>query len=222
MTEADDDNILGIPFNNSEYLGLDKNVLFSSLGICLFRQLIRVIDMKGIGSEKVKNIFKWKRKLTFEKNRPDGSFEVTIEVPARHENMTDKYPVEESIGHTDSVEAKTTEKTLLEMNDEMKLRLGCTGDKLVNERTVYEKGLKEEKLCDIPITHIPGKVEENSDKWLSTQSYEPKHMSFGYQVDDVLREQILEFEKEYKDVNELVKKDHIKKSISITLENYKC
>lgn len=175
-------------------------------------------SVKGVGSDKVKNVFKWKRKLTFEKNRPDGSCEVTIEVPARHENMTDKYVREEA---NPSVDAKTTVKTLFEKTNDMKIKIGSSGEKLVDERTVYEKGLKEEKLCDIPIIHIPRKVQETTDKWLSTQSYEPKHMSLGYQLDDVLREQIMDFEKEYKDVNELVKKDHIKKSISIVLDNSK-
>ena len=46
-------------------------------------------------------------------------------------------------------------------------------------------------------------------------------MSLSYQLDDILREQIMDFEKEYKEVNELVKKDHIKKSISIVLDNSK-
>ena len=139
--------------------------------------------------------------------------------------MTDKYPSEESISpltDTDSVDAKTTVKTLFEKTNGMKMKIGSSEGKLVDERTIYEKGEKEEKLCDIPITHIPRKVQEDTDKWLSTQSYDPKHMSLGYQLDDILREQIMDFEKEYKDVNELVKKDHIKKSISIVLDNSKC
>jgi hypothetical protein len=36
-----------------------------------------------------------------------------------------------------------------------------------------------------------------------------------------LREEIMDFEAEYKAVQEMVKKDHIKKSISILLENSK-
>ena len=40
-------------------------------------------------------------------------------------------------------------------------------------------------------------------------------------IDIDLREQLLEFEKEFKDVNEIVKKENIRKSIEILLENSK-
>ena len=40
-------------------------------------------------------------------------------------------------------------------------------------------------------------------------------------IDIDLREQLLEFEKEFKDVNEIVKKENIRKSIDILLKNSK-
>ena len=40
-------------------------------------------------------------------------------------------------------------------------------------------------------------------------------------IDIDLREQLLEFEKEFKDVNEIVKKENIRKSIEILLKNSK-
>ena len=40
-------------------------------------------------------------------------------------------------------------------------------------------------------------------------------------IDIDLREQLLEFEKEFKDVNEIVKKENIRKSREILLENSK-
>ena len=41
------------------------------------------------------------------------------------------------------------------------------------------------------------------------------------QVEDALRDQIMDFEKEYKDVTEIVKKEQIMRSISTLLENSK-
>merc|ERR1719318_719330 len=79
------------------------------------------------------------------------------------------------------------------------------------------------KHYDIPVQQLPKAVSNACHpSWLSTQSYQP-----GYVLEQdmdpgtALKEVIFDFEKEYKDVQEIVKKDHIKKSISILLESSK-
>ena len=60
------------------------------------------------------------------------------------------------------------------------------------------------------------------DSWLEVQSYQPGLVeSANNHVEDALRDQIMDFEKEYKDVTEIVKKEQIMRSISTLLENSK-
>ena len=85
---------------------------------------------------------------------------------------------------------------------------------------------ENEKLYDIniPVHHAenneqdPNHITTPSFTWLSTKSFEP---ATDMDICTSLREEIMEFEKEYKDVQEIVKKDHIKKSITILLESSK-
>ena len=183
-------------------------------------------NQKESFTSKIKRTFGWKRKLIFEKERQDGSGEVTIELPAKHDGMiqsSDKDTTiniskkeEESNKHNDLdaayIEVMTTLTTLFTPHYE-----------LSTENTVVEKAAIEEQMkceptekiataeavCDIPVHNA-------SYTWLHTQSC-PPHMD----ISTALREEIRDFEKEYKEVQEIVKKDHIKKSITILLENSK-
>ena len=40
-----------------------------------------------------------------------------------------------------------------------------------------------------------------------------------HSFEDALRQQIMDFEREYRDISEIVKKDSVKKSFSVLLEN---
>ena len=117
--------------------------------------------------------------------------------------------------YTNSVENKDVEKVMFE-------------DKVKCENS-NQPIADTEKMCDIPVHHVGKDMAKSrhptipSYKGLSSQSYQPRSV-FDEDMMDVssaLREELMDFEKEYKDVQEIVKKDHIKKSISILLENSK-
>ena len=192
-------------------------------------------------SSKVRRRFGWKRKIIHEKEREDGSGEVMIELPAKHEGMIHnssgdvefEKSEKEIIGEqTKGIEIKnklddcyievmTTLTTLFTPNYDETVR------KEDIEKVMFENNLKcqnsnkllddTEKLCDITVLHVPKVVSKPSAatpsySWLSTQSV---------CVVTALRGEIMDFEKEYNDVQEIVKKDHIEKSIGILLESSK-
>lgn len=153
----------------------------------------------------------WKRKVTLEKLRPDGSCQVTIEVPARHSGMLDN----QSEGQF--VDVRKTQTSLfshdkLESVDQVseESRDGC------QEEDSEEAG-KEDKILKIPVILMSKK---HGEKWMATQSFEHKLMS----LEDVLRDQIKDFEKEYKDVFDSIeqqRQDLVKltaKTVPILLE----
>ena len=204
-------------------------------------------------SSKIRRRFGWKRKIILEKERKDGTGEVTIEVPAKHEGMNQNRSgkggvdepekeveeVDDNLNEIESrnniddcyIEVLTTLTTLFTPNYEENI----TNED--SEKVMFEDQLKcqnsdkildvTEKLCDIPVLHVQKVVNQPlhhsppSYSWLSTQSMFDDAKDTGRDVDTALREEIMDFEKEYKDVQEIVKKDHIKRSIAILLESSK-
>eukprot|EP00092_Neocalanus_flemingeri_P003676 GFUD01003950.1.p1 GENE.GFUD01003950.1~~GFUD01003950.1.p1 ORF type:complete len:234 (+),score=85.30 GFUD01003950.1:28-702(+) len=216
------------------------------------------IEEKESFSSKIRKRFGWKRKIILEKERKDGTAEVTIEVPAKHEGMTQESSGEQKIDLSEKEQSEETnviekKKELDDCYVEVMTTLTSlftpNFDEAVpdedTEKVMFEDKLKcqnsdtvlddTEKLCDIPVLHVPktlntpGCHTSPSYSWLSTQSYHPGSVfdeamdtgMTGLDVNTALKEEIMDFEKEYKDVHEIVKKDHIKKSISILLESSK-
>ena len=193
-------------------------------------------------SSKIRRTFGWKRKIILEKEREDGPGEVTIELPAKHEGMFKETAENSDVDESDIdvkggkneievdnsyIEVMTTLTTLFTPNFEVDVgnedvenvkftdKLKCQKtDHLVDETT---------KHYDIPVQHLPEAVSYPCHPtWLSTQSYQPGSvLDQDMDPGTALKEVIFDFEKEYKDVQEIVKKDHIKKSISILLESSK-
>jgi len=180
---------------------------------------------------KFKNLFTWKKKVTFQKTRSDGSgsCEVTIEVPARHGNMPPNNFISQEVflipvcNSLETVFNNRTEGSLLndaiddkrKDNEEEKEAIGEKECK----KNDYEKEKKEIQLCQVPITFVNRK--HDGDKWMKTQSYVPSNSSLYSSLEDALREQIMDFEKEYHNVNEIVKKEQMMKSISVHLQESK-
>ena len=118
-------------------------------------------------SDPAKILGSWKRKVTLEKLRPDGSCQVTIEVPARHSGMLDN----QSEGQF--VDVRKTQTSLFPHD---KLRsvdqvLGESRDECEKEDS-KEAG-KEDKFCKIPVILLGKK---HGEKWIATQSLEHKLM----------------------------------------------
>ena len=123
-------------------------------------------------SDHIKNIFTWKKKIIFEKDKPSGAYEVTIElrilqnilshwngilrcylklkVPARHARMTGFSGEQELLPDNDVLkkEVKTTTETLLVKTNE-----DLEDDKLDNKK-VNGEVWRNEKFFDIPVTRI--------------------------------------------------------------------
>ena len=192
-------------------------------------------------------MFKWKKKITFEKT---GSVEpwceVTIELPARHDNMIDtnddnddtkeiKISINEYNTSSVNIDAQNMgQKTLLtehmlENSDETIV------DHERDERDACEKVGEEVKVCEIPVIY---EHKRDDDKVLPFQSFQPHKNNFlqcslqdalryliissikiELQVHPAFRDQISDFEKEYNDVSEIVKKENIKRSISVFMQN---
>ena len=53
------------------------------------------------------------------------------------------------------------------------------------EKNDYEKEKQEVELCQVPVTFVNRKHEE--DKWMKTHSYEPSNSSLYFSLQDALR-----------------------------------
>merc|ERR1712179_177677 len=196
------------------------------------RERIEQNNAKETFTSKIKRTFGWKRKFILEREREDGSGEVTIELPAKHEGMinssgkekieqgNDENKKDDDLVNDDEVNASyievmTTLTTLFTPKYDL-TSADTDENKLKFETENTQKvGPEEEKMSVIPVKHAVHH-HNPSYTWLSTQSC-PPHMDINLD----LRQEIMDFEKEYKDVQEIVKKEHIKKSITILLENSK-
>ena len=184
-------------------------------------------------TSKIKRTFGWKKKFILEREREDGSGEVTIELPAKHEGMinsNDEEMIEqdikddtkeEDLGNDNEVdesyiEVMTTLTTLFTPKYDLSSVVTVENKPKVETDDDNEKvDAGGEQVCVIPVQHT-FHHQNPSYTWLSTQSC-PTHMD----INTDLRQEIMDFEKEYKDVQEIIKKEHIKKSITILLENSK-
>ena len=126
-----------------------------------------------------------------------GSCQVTIEVPARHGNMPSNNFISEEVflipvSHSsDNVVNYRIEGPLL--NDAVEAvddKRKDNEEKLATiekecEKNDYEKEKQEVELCQVPVTFVNRKHEE--DKWMKTQSYEPSNSSLYFSLQDALR-----------------------------------
>ena len=150
----------------------------------------------------------WTQKVILEKVRPDGSCEVTIQVPARHPGMFNN----QSGLQEQFVDVRKTETTLSsseKTDDELK-----TDDKMNNiecEEDDYEEAIKEEMLSEASVFMM--------NKKPRTQSSEHKLVTLHDNSEKELLDKIDDFEKEYKEVVEsLVQQSKVKESVSVVLE----
>ena len=174
-------------------------------------------------SSKVKRRFGWKRKVIHEKEREDGSGEVMIELPAKHEGMiqdsaegtdADRSEMDKETKRTGTkndldhsyVEVLTTLTTLFTPE-----YTNSVGNKDV-EKFMFEDKVKcensnqpiadTEKMCDIPVHHVGKDMAKSrhptipSYKGLFSQYYQPRSV-FDEDMMDVssaLREELIDFE----------------------------
>merc|ERR1712183_749364 len=152
-------------------------------------------------SNKIRSKFGWRRKIVFEKEREDGTGEVTIEVPAKHDGMVKGKTTSE---HEDEFKNETLEKQSKTESDDVTddsyvevlttlTELFTAGNETVKnedvEKVIFEDHLKchnvdkmlddTEKLCDIQVHHLP-KDPPNPPCYISytysqlpAQSYQP-------------------------------------------------
>ena len=149
--------------------------------------------------------------MTLEKLRPDGSCQVTIEVPARHSGMLDN----QSEGQF--VDARKTQTSLFSHDKLESLDQVSEQSRDECQKEDSKEIGKEDEFCKIPVILMSKK---DGEKWMATQSFEHKLMS----LEDMLQDQIMDFEKEYKDVFDTIEQqrhDLVKltaKTVPILLE----
>ena len=148
--------------------------------------------------DEIRRTFGWKRKIVLQKE--DGTEEVTIEIPAKHEGM--KGSTMEDFTNIDTKE-KTAEDP-------------STSDTTSGVQQIRIADKSKQKIKENE-NDIPVLVQHFSGQNVKPSAYVPENID----IFDSLSEEIGAFEKEYKEVKEIIKRDHLKKSIAILMENSK-
>merc|ERR1712198_458315 len=148
--------------------------------------------------DEIRRTFGWKRKIVLQKE--DGTEEVTIEIPAKHEKM--KGSTMEDLTNINAKENPDEEPSTSDNTSAVQqIRVAD------NSKQIFK-----ENENDIPVL-----VQHFSGKSVAPSAYVPEAID----IFDSLSEEIGAFEKEYKEVKEIIKRDHLKKSIAILMENSK-
>ena len=82
MGSKSDNNILGITFEILKYFEAGSLICPTHTFLNVYLRLSgnHVLKCLNVKSDHIKNIFTWKKKIIFEKDKPSGAYEVTIEL----------------------------------------------------------------------------------------------------------------------------------------------
>merc|ERR1712228_1131948 len=155
---------------------------------------LHVLDITRM--DEIRKTFGWKRKIVLQKE--DGTEEVTIEIPAKHEGM--KGSTMEKFTNIDTKENTAEDPSTRDATS------------VVQQIRIADKSKFKENENDIPVL-----VQHFTGQNVTPSAYVPENID----IFDSLSEEIGAFEKEYKEVKEIIKRDHLKKSIAILMENSK-